>query len=268
MIYRKGYSALAYEIVINSNPCISYLIEENSMTMQALVIAHAAFGHNHFFKNNYLFRQWTDADAILDYLNFAKQYIARCEERYGLEAVELVLDSAHAMMDQGVFRYRAAAAAVGEPRSSSAGRSASTTSSGPSTISGARCRNAKTGEPLAQSPDSDEPVPGEMHLPEENLLYFLEKKSPVLEAWQREILRIVRNVAQYFYPQKQTKVMNEGCATFVHQLHHEQAATTTGSSREGSMLEFMHAHTSVVFQPAFDDQRFSGVNPYALGFTR
>ena len=44
------------------------------MTMQALVIAHAAFGHNHFFKNNYLFRQWTDADGILDYLEFAKRY--------------------------------------------------------------------------------------------------------------------------------------------------------------------------------------------------
>src|SRR5262249_20276842 len=60
-MYRAGYSALAYEIVINSNPCISYLLEENTMTMQALVMAHAAFGHNHFFKNNYLFRQWTNA---------------------------------------------------------------------------------------------------------------------------------------------------------------------------------------------------------------
>ena len=76
------------------------------MTMQALVIAHAAYGHNHFFKNNYLFRQWTNAEAILDYLNFAKKYIARCEEEYGTDAVERVLDSAHAIMDHGVFRYR------------------------------------------------------------------------------------------------------------------------------------------------------------------
>ena len=63
-----GLIGLAYEIVINSNPCICYIMEENSMTMQTLVIAHAAFGHNHFFKNNYLFRQWTDAGGILDYL--------------------------------------------------------------------------------------------------------------------------------------------------------------------------------------------------------
>ena len=53
--YRHGRSGLAYEIVINSNPCISYNMEENSMAMQILVMSHAAFGHNHFFKNNYLF---------------------------------------------------------------------------------------------------------------------------------------------------------------------------------------------------------------------
>jgi stage V sporulation protein R len=59
--YKRGHMGLAYEIVINSNPCISYLMEENTMAMQALVIAHAAYGHNSFFKGNYLFRMWTDA---------------------------------------------------------------------------------------------------------------------------------------------------------------------------------------------------------------
>src|SRR5262245_51572287 len=59
--YRKGQQSLAYELVINSNPCITYLMEENSLTMQALVIAHACYGHNSFFKNNYLMRLWTDA---------------------------------------------------------------------------------------------------------------------------------------------------------------------------------------------------------------
>ena len=88
MLYRKGYSGLAYEIVINSSPCISYNMEGNTMALQALVMAHAAFGHNHFFKNNYLFRQWTDAEGILEYLEFAKSYIARAEERHGHAAVE------------------------------------------------------------------------------------------------------------------------------------------------------------------------------------
>ena len=71
-LYRKGLRGLAYEIVINSDPCVSYVMEENTTTLQALVIAHAAFGHNHFFKNNELFKQWTDAKGILDYLEFAK----------------------------------------------------------------------------------------------------------------------------------------------------------------------------------------------------
>ena len=105
-MYSKGYTGLAYEIVINSNPCISYNMEENTMALQALVMAHAAFGHNHFFKNNCLFRQWTDAEGILEYMQFAKSYIAKCEERHGFTAVEETLDSAHALMDQGVFRYR------------------------------------------------------------------------------------------------------------------------------------------------------------------
>src|SRR5690606_22145655 len=86
--YKRGQMGLAYEIVINSNPCIAYLMEENTMTMQALVIAHASIGHNSFFKGNYLFRTWTDAGSIIDYLVFAKNYIAQCEEKYGIASVE------------------------------------------------------------------------------------------------------------------------------------------------------------------------------------
>src|SRR6204780_1988861 len=94
-LYRAGMQGLAYEIVINSNPVISYTMEENTATMQTLVIAHGAFGHTHFLKNNYVFKQWTDADGILDYLEFARGYIAHSGERYGEEAVERRLDAAH-----------------------------------------------------------------------------------------------------------------------------------------------------------------------------
>src|SRR5690606_17548097 len=101
--------------------------------------------------------------------------------------------------------------------------------------------------------------------PEENILYFLEKKAPKLQSWQREILRIVRHLSQYFYPQKQTKVMNEGCATMVH-YHIMHRLYEKGLISDGAMMEFLHLHTSVVFQPTFDDPRYSGINPYALGF--
>ena len=68
--YKKGRMGLAYELVINSNPCISYNMEDNSTCLTLLVLAHASYGHNHFFKNNYLFKQWTNADSIVDYLLF------------------------------------------------------------------------------------------------------------------------------------------------------------------------------------------------------
>lgn len=101
--------------------------------------------------------------------------------------------------------------------------------------------------------------------PQENLLYFIEKNAPLLESWQREVLRIVRKVSQYFYPQKQTQVMNEGWATFWHYtiLNH---LYDEGKVTERFMLEFLHSHTNVVFQPPYDSQWYNGINPYALGF--
>ena len=263
--YRKGLQGLAYEIVINSNPCICYIMEENSMTMQTLVIAHAAFGHNHFFKNNYLFRQWTDANGILDYLSFARDYVAKCEERHGVEAVERVLDAAHALRDQGVNRYahRSKPNLAEERRRAEEWRAhqEATYNDLWRTVPGAD--KAKE-EPTSASVRVRE-TRKELGLPEENLLYFIEKRAPKLEKWQRELVRIVRLVAQYFYPQKQTQMMNEGCATFVH-YEIMRRLYDKGLVSEGSMLEFLHSHSSVIFQPDFDDPRYGGVNPYALGF--
>jgi spore cortex formation protein SpoVR/YcgB (stage V sporulation) len=262
-MYRKGYSGLAYEIVINSNPCISYIMEENTMTMQALVMAHAAFGHNHFFRNNYLFKEQTDAGGILDYLNFAKSYVAKCEERYGISAVERILDAAHALMDQGVNRYgRRARPSLREEQARAEARAAhaeETYSDIWRTLPNSPKR--KAGDKAACEAGSREGL----NLPEENLLYFLEKFSPSLRDWERELLRIVRNIAQYFFPQRQTKVMNEGCATYVHYKIMNRLYDK-GLISEGAILEFLTSHTAVVFQPEFDDRRYSGLNPYALGF--
>jgi stage V sporulation protein R len=260
--YRKGLMGLAYEIVINSSPCISYLMEENTATMQALVIAHAAFGHNHFFKNNYLFKQWTDADGILDYLEFAKTYVAQCEERQGRLAVEQTLDAAHALMSHGIDRYpgkkkldlRAEEKRAGKRRLHEEAQ-----------FNDLWRTTVPTGQAKSDATLNLERRRKLLGLPQENLLYFLEKSAPRLQPWQRELLRIVRHIAQYFYPQSQTKVMNEGTATYVHyrimNRLHEQ-----GRISDGNFLEFLQSHTNVVFQPDFDDQRFSGFNPYALGF--
>lgn len=263
-LYRKGRRGLAYELVINSNPCIVYLMEENTMAMQALVTAHAAFGHNHFFKNNYLFRQWTDASAILNYMEFAKKYIAKCEERHGTSAVEAILDSAHAIMDQGVFRYRRPPRLSSEKERERARERLEYEEQTFNDLWRTLPRVA-AGADIAEVERDASERKKQLNLPEENLLYFLEKTSLILEPWQRELLRIVRVIAQYFYPQRQTKVMNEGCATFVHYTIMNRLFEKDQIS-EGAMLEILQSHSNVVFQPGFDDPRFSGMNPYALGF--
>ncbi len=259
--YRKGFRGLAYEIVINSNPCISYNMEENTMAMQTLVMAHAAFGHNHFFKNNHLFRLWTDADGILDYLEYARKFIAECEERHGEAEVERVLDAAHALMSHGVFRYeRPSAPSLKEERARHRERLAQEEADVNYLWATLPARTSKTKKQKELERRKDE-----LKLPEENLIYFLEQYSPILANWQREILRIVRHIAQYFLPQRQTKVMNEGCATFVH-YHITNALHQKGLITDGAMLEILHSHANVITQPDFDDPRFSGINPYALGF--
>ena len=256
--YQRGQMGLAYEIVINSDPCIAYLMEENTLPMQALVIAHASYGHNSFFKGNYLFRTWTDASAIIDYLVFARHYVAECEERHGVDAVEEILDSCHALMNYGVDRYKR-----------------------PAPISASEeVRRQKEREEYQQRrindlwrtipklDEDDDPVRRRKRYPEEpqeNILYFIEKNAPLLETWQREIIRIVRKLGQYFYPQRQTQVMNEGWATFWHytlmnDLYDEGLIT------DGFILEFLQSHTSVIYQPPFDSPYYSGINPYTLGF--
>ncbi|MGR9129974.1 SpoVR family protein [Rhizobium leguminosarum] len=259
--YRRGMRDLAYEIVINSSPCISYLMEENTATMQTLVTAHAAFGHNHFFKNNYLFKLWTDAEGILDYLDFAKGYITRCEERYGETAVERTLDAAHALMSHGVHRYAGKTTIdLRQEEKRQQERRAHEEQ-----MFNDLWRTVPVGKARKAGDIGLEKRRAALGLPQDNILYFLEKSAPRLQPWQREILRIVRHVAQYFHPQRQTKVMNEGTATFVHyqimnRLHER------GQISDGNFLEFLKSHANVVFQPSYDDRRFSGFNPYALGF--
>jgi len=254
--YKRGQMGLAYEIVINSDPCISYLMEENSMTMQALVMAHACYGHNSFFKGNYLFKSWTDASSIIDYLLFAKNYIAECEHKYGIAETEACVDACHALMNHGVDRYK-------RPQKISLDE---------------ELKRQKEREAYLQSqvnslwrtiPEQSEKADKKSYRfpsePQENILYFIEKNAPLLKPWQREIVRIVRKVSQYFYPQKQTQVMNEGWACFWHYtiLNH---LYDEGLVSDKFMLEFLHNHTNVVTQPEYNSPYYSGINPYALGF--
>lgn len=270
--YKRGQMGLAYELVINSDPCIAYLMEENTLMMQVLVMAHACYGHNSFFKGNYLFRTWTDASSIVDYLVFARKYIAKCEERHGVQAVEQLLDACHALQNYGVDRYK-------RPSPISAEEEAKRQEERESYL---QTQVNMLWRTIPESPISDSPLAaGSLHAdddplglhsgghyppePQENLLYFIEKNAPLLAPWQREIVRIVRKLAQYFYPQRQTQVMNEGWACFWHYTLMNRLYDD-GNVDEGLMLEFLQSHAAVINQPAFDHPHFSGINPYALGF--
>lgn len=256
--YKRGHMGLAYEIVINSNPCIVYLLEENTLPMQALVLAHAAFGHNSFFKGNYLFQAWTSADSIIDYLVFAKKYIFQCEERYGTEAVEELLDACHSLSCQAVDRYRRPTRlSLQKEKTRQREREEYL-----QTQVNALWRTIPKGKKSLEK-NSETRFPKE---PEENLLYFIEKNAPHLEPWQREIVRIVRKISQYFYPQRQTKVMNEGWATFWHytimnEMYNRKLVN------EPFMVEFLHNHTNAIFQLPFNHPQYAGLNPYRLGFS-
>lgn len=254
--YLSGRQGLAYELVVNTAPTIAYLMEDNTMTMQNLVIAHACQGHGSFFANNNLFLEWTDAHTIVDYLSFARDYISSCEQRYGTQAVELTLDSCHALQSHGVDRYK-------RPRKLSVAEE--TQRQHEREEYNERTFNKLWSSVIPNKKNTNfsyERFPKE---PQENLLYFIEKNSPSLATWQRELVRIVRKVAQYFYPQRQTKVMNEGWASFTH-YNIMNKLWERGLINEGTYLEFIQSHTGVVFQPAYNSPYYSGINPYALGF--
>jgi spore cortex formation protein SpoVR/YcgB (stage V sporulation) len=255
--YKKGIANLAYEVVINTNPCIAYLMQNNTMTMQTLVLAHAAVGHNAFFKSNYLFKEHTNASSILDYLRFAKNYIEECEKAHGLGPVEELLDMCHSLQYQSIDRYQRRNVSDAKKKE----------------MELARLKNKEemydpvleTIKKKKKRPDKRKKKNTTAELPEDNLLYFVEKNSIVLEPWQKEIVRIVRYISQYFYPQILTKVGNEGFASFWHYTIMSDLCDE-GSLTEGHRLEFLTSHTNVLTQMPYNSTRYSGINPYALGF--
>ena len=213
------------------------------------------YGHNAFFKGNFLFKEWTHADSIVEYCLFARDYINECENKYGFEEVEAILDAAHSLEHHGVDKYKRPPAL--SPRKEKE-------------LQSKRIEDEQkfvyefwNALPLKEESNDEEAKESEVVFPkepQENLLYFIEKHSPVLKPWQREIIRIVRKLAQYFYPQGQTKVSNEGFATFIHyEIIYKMF--DDGYLSDGFMQNFLELHTNVVFQP---DKSY--LNPYYLGF--
>lgn len=252
--YLKGKVGLAYEIVINSNPCIAYLMEENGALTQLLVIAHASIGHSAVFKNNYLFKTQTDASGIVSYLSFAKRYILMCEERYGLAEVESVLDACHALSLYGTDNAKRPRKLNAEQEEQKALEHFA------QQLHDYDAVWEKVGKGLTKRKGEPTLDPeGTFAEPVENILYYIEKHGKI-SSWKKELIRITRMIAQYFDPQRKTKVLNEGYATFTHYFILNRLYEK-GLVDEGSMIEFFAMHSNVIAQ-----RPRAAFNPYKLGF--
>ncbi len=229
------------------------------MAMQALVIAHAAYGHNSFFKGNYLFRMWTDASSIIDYLVYAKNYVAECEERHGLDAVEEFLDSCHALSNHGVDRYR-------RPSRKIAG-------AGVARAQGARGLCAAPGQrPVAHAAQAGRQGratrPRAAASPKSRRRTCCTSSRRTRRCWSRGSARSCASCARWRSTSTRSarrQVMNEGWATFWH-YHILNQMYDDGYLSDGVMMEWLKSHTNVIYQPPVGHPAYSGINPYALGF--
>ena len=240
---RYNLTGLPYEMVINSNPCIAYLMKDNTLLLQIMTMAHV-YGHNDFFRNNRLFKSGTRAELTVElFKNHAlriREYIS--DPAIGYSKVERIIDAAHAL------RYQCAR-----------------------TIGARKLKNEELKKRLqedSQKTENDFPllekkstkyciepdlkkVPLE---PEEDLLYFVGTYGR-LEDWEKDIIDIVREETQYFIPQIETKIMNEGWASY----WHYKVMNNLQLSQQ-LHFEFLKRHNQVI------KPHEGHLNPYYLGF--
>lgn len=241
-MYDYGVSGLPYEMVINSNPCLAYLMRDNTDLLQILTIAHV-YGHNDFFANNFTFTSGVDAKYTLEMFKLHASRIDSYIEdpSIGLEAVERMLDHAHSLSLQRSSNLATTKLSLQEQRYKQ-WESAQAPDD--------PYRNIHP-KPEYVAPDLSK-IPLE---PEENLLEFIAEYNPYLADWQRDILHIVNKEGMYFLPQMQTKIMNEGWASY---WHHK--ILNNLNLPQGYQLEFIVRHNQVL-RPSP-----GGLNPYHLGF--
>lgn len=275
--YKTGQMGLAYEMVINSNPSISYCMENNSKLMQMLVIAHAAYGHNSFFKGNYLFKEFTNADEVLSDVKILKKMIRDAEEEHGYEEVELLLDACHSLANHGVDLYKDKPKKTAKEKFKELQEEKEKVlkTADPDTL---WVPSVKAKDEFNKTSNDNKKEIKPSYIGEENLLKFVANYSPILEDWQRKIIRAVSKKQQYFFPQGQTKLMNEGWASFWHytimdDMHKDDLIDNA------MHMEFIDSHSAVLNQPGErvmvinpetgekeNKQVLVDLNPYKLGF--
>lgn len=241
-----------YELVINSDPCYAFLLEGNSLIQNKLIVAHV-LAHCDFFKNNVHFSN-TKRDMV-ESMAASAERIRAYEMRYGKDEVETFLDavlSINEHIDPSLVRGKQRARDEGDSYGNGKGQKQEPPKKATPYDDLWKLDRKDGGSSKRQSPTQKRKIPPE---PEKDLLLFLEEHSPVLEGWQRDVLTILREEMLYFWPQLETKVMNEGWATYWHVCILREMDLT-----EEETVEFAKLHAGVI-QPSS-----TGINPYYLGF--
>jgi stage V sporulation protein R len=252
--YSYGLSKI-YELVINNNPVYAYLMKANAPVEQKLVMAHV-FGHADFFKNNLWFSKTNRRmiDEMANHATRVRQHI----DRHGVETIEDFIDACLSL--ENLIDYHAHFIERHERRE----RRTLGPAPEDEPLPLPRLKSKNYMEPYINPPSFMEQqrvrlqekakkrrqVPQE---PDRDVLHFLLEHAP-LEHWERDILAIVREEAEYFAPQGMTKVINEGWAAFWHSTIMTQRALT-----DAEVVDFADHHSGTT---AMSPGR---VNPYKIG---
>ncbi|MCM3662843.1 SpoVR family protein [Mesobacillus subterraneus] len=238
--YDLGLSKI-YELVINSNPCYAFLLDSNSLIQNKLIVAHV-LAHCDFFKNNVRFQN-TKRDMVESMAATAER-IRKYEIEHGKQAVESFLDAVLAIeehIDPSLMRPKLAWSMDDEVDDEDP-----PATSPYDDLWGLDAKKTETSETKKKKKFPPRP--------EKDLLLFIESYSRDLTDWQRDILTMMREEMLYFWPQLETKIMNEGWASYWHQRILREMDLTSGEA-----IEFAKLNAGVV-QPSK-----TGINPYYLG---
>jgi stage V sporulation protein R len=237
-----------YELVINNDPCYAFLLEANPELVQKLVIAHV-FAHSDFFRHNMAFAE-TNRKMMDEMANHATQ-VRRSVDRHGLETVESFVDvclSVENLIDPHALFFRrgrpAEAASEDEGARRLPAKPYMDQYLNPPEFLEAQARKA------AELQQRERRFPD---YPRKDVLTFVLEHAP-LDAWQQEILEAVRDEAYYFVPQRQTKIMNEGWATFWH-----SRMMTEQVLKDAELFDYADVHAGTLATPP------GGLNPYKIG---
>jgi stage V sporulation protein R len=247
-MYDFGLSKI-YEVVINTNPSYGFLLETNSPVQNKLVMAHV-LGHVDFFKNNVYFSK-TNRRMVESVSTHAGR-MAEYEFRYGRKRVERFLDSVLSIeehIDPDFFIRR-----EGPPeRAGEEGRAESKRAK-PAGRYDDLWNIGERADPEAARGDEALPPRGE-RVPEKDLVFYIMRNSPALEDWQRDVMAMVHEEMEYFVPQMQTKIMNEGFASYWHARIMRELDLS-----DEEHIEFANLHSGVV------SPQKGQLNPYYLGY--